>query len=189
MPGPPPGEPARYVGLIGASDAGEEERALALAVGRALAESGAILVCGGRGGVMEAGCIGAKEAGGLTVGILPGSDRSTANDYLDVALPTGLGELRNGLVVRCADSLVAVGGSWGTLSEIAFAMRTGRSVVALGSWEELPAEPASGRATDDRGGLARAGGETAAPSEGRLLRAQDPLEAVAVALRLARDRE
>jgi uncharacterized protein (TIGR00725 family) len=84
---------------------------------------------------MEAACRGAKEAGGTTVGILPGLDRRDANRYVDVALPTGLGEARNALVVRTADALVAVGGGYGTLSEIGFALRTGKRVVGLRTWE------------------------------------------------------
>jgi uncharacterized protein (TIGR00725 family) len=104
-------------------------------VGRGLAERGAVLVCGGRGGGMEAACRGAKSAGGTTVGILPGSDRAEANAFVDVAIPTGLGEARNALVVRAADALIAVGGGWGTLSEIALAMRAGKRVVGLASWE------------------------------------------------------
>jgi uncharacterized protein (TIGR00725 family) len=87
---------------------------------------------------MEAACQGASLAGGVTVGLLPGGDRRDANEYLTVALPTGIGELRNGLVVRAADAVIAVGGSWGTLSEIALALRTGRTVVGLGGWP-LPA--------------------------------------------------
>ena len=104
-------------------------------VGRALAERGAVVVCGGLAGVMEAACRGAKDAGGATLGILPGLDRADANPYVDVAVPTGLGEARNALVVRAADALVAVGGEWGTLSEIALAMRAGKRVVGLGTWE------------------------------------------------------
>ena len=184
MPGDPPKAPSPYVGVIGASEASDRDRETGQAVGEALARAGAIVVCGGRGGVMEAACLGARAGGGLTVGILPGGDRSAANDYLDVALPTGLGELRNGLVVRCSDSLVAVGGSWGTLSEIAFAMRTGRSVVALGSWEELPSETAApGPATAE---LAAAEPRLA-HATGRLIRATDPEQAVDHALRLAAD--
>jgi uncharacterized protein (TIGR00725 family) len=94
-----------------------------------------VVVCGGLGGVMEAACRGAREAGGLTVGILPGLDRSAANPYVEVALPTGLGEGRNLLVVRAADALIAVGGGYGTLSEIALALKAGKPVVGLGSWE------------------------------------------------------
>lgn len=109
--------------------------ATAEAVGRGLAEHGAILVCGGLGGVMAAACRGAKSAGGLTVGILPGSDRRAANEWVDVAIPTGLGELRNGLIVRAAEALIAVGGGPGTLSEIALALKTGVRVVGLDSWD------------------------------------------------------
>ena len=95
---------------------------------------------------MEAACRGAKEAGGTTVGLLPGSYRGQANPYVDVALPTGLGEARNALVVRTADALLAVGGGYGTLSEIALALRTGKPVVGLRTWEiegiEAAASPA-----------------------------------------------
>jgi uncharacterized protein (TIGR00725 family) len=92
-------------------------------------------VTGGRGGVMEAASKGAREAGGRTVGILPGVDRRDANPYLDFALASGMGEARNVLVVRAADGVVAVGGEWGTLSEIAFARKAAKPVVAIGSWE------------------------------------------------------
>lgn len=84
---------------------------------------------------MEAACRGARRAGGLTVGLLPGTDRAAANPYVDVALPTGLGEARNVLVVRAADALIAVGGEYGTLSEIAFALKTGTPVVGLATWQ------------------------------------------------------
>jgi uncharacterized protein (TIGR00725 family) len=104
-------------------------------VGEGLARRGAVVVCGGLGGVMEAACRGAKGAGGTTVGILPGLDRASANPFVDVAVPTGLGEARNALVVRAADVLIAVGGAYGTLSEIALALKTGKRVVGLGSWE------------------------------------------------------
>jgi uncharacterized protein (TIGR00725 family) len=124
-----------YVAVVGAGRASPEEERAAEAVGRGLAEAGAVLVCGGLGGVMEAACRGAKEAGGTTVGILPGARREDANAYVDIAIATGLGELRNGLVVRAADALVAVGGEFGTLSEIALALKAGKTVVALGGWE------------------------------------------------------
>jgi uncharacterized protein (TIGR00725 family) len=94
-----------------------------------------VIVSGGLRGVMEAACRGAKEAGGLTVGILPGTDRAAANAFVDVAMPTGLGEARNALVVRAADALIAVGGGYGTLSEIALALKAGKRVVGLGSWD------------------------------------------------------
>jgi hypothetical protein len=104
-------------------------------VGRLLAEAGAVVVCGGLGGVMEAACRGAAGAGGLTVGILPGDDRAQANAWVRVVIPTGLGELRNGLVVRAAESLIALGGEYGTLSEVALALKLGRPVVGLHTWE------------------------------------------------------
>lgn len=126
---------ADYVAVIGASGPRAEDLEHAHAAGRRLAELGAIVVTGGRGGVMEAACRGAKEAGGLTVGILPGIDRSDANEFVDVSLPTGLGEMRNGLVARAADALVAVGGAWGTLAEIAFARSWGKPVFGVGSWD------------------------------------------------------
>ena len=121
--------------MVGASRASDDEARAAEAVGRGLAEARAILVCGGRGGVMEAACRGAKAAGGTTVGILPTADRADANRYVDIAIATGLGEARNVLVVRAVDALVAVGGAYGTLSEIALALQAGTPVVGLGSWE------------------------------------------------------
>jgi uncharacterized protein (TIGR00725 family) len=124
-----------YVAVVGAGEADEELARLAEEVGRGLAENGALVVCGGLGGVMEAACRGAKSAGGTTVGILPGTDRSGSNAYLDVALPTGMGETRNALIVRSADVVVAVGGEYGTLSEIAFALKLGTPVVGVGTWE------------------------------------------------------
>jgi uncharacterized protein (TIGR00725 family) len=124
-----------YVAVVGPGNASEEQERLAEAVGRQLAERGAVVVCGGLGGVMAAACRGAEAAGGISVGILPGNDRAAANRWATVAIPTGLGELRNGLVVRAADALVAVGGGHGTLSEIALALRTGVRVIGLASWD------------------------------------------------------
>ena len=126
---------ADYVAVVGASAPRPEDVEQAHAAGRRLAELGAIVVTGGRGGVMEAACRGAKEAGGLTVGILPGLDRSDANEYVDVSLPTGLGEMRNGLVARAGQAVVAVGGAWGTLAEIALARAGGTPVFGVGTWE------------------------------------------------------
>ena len=127
--------------VVGPGDASEEEIAAAEAVGRGLARSGAVLVCGGLGGVMAAASRGAAEAGGTTVGILPGTDRAAGNEWLSVAIPTGLGELRNGLVVRASDAVIAVGGAYGTLSEIALALKTGTPVIGLNSWDIEGVEP------------------------------------------------
>lgn len=125
---------APYVAVVGPGEASEGEEHAAEAVGRALAGAGAIVVTGGLGGVMAAACRGAVAAGGLTVGLLPGTDRRAANAWVTVALPTGLGELRNGLVVRAADAVIAVGGAYGTLAEVALALKAGTPVVGLGTW-------------------------------------------------------
>jgi uncharacterized protein (TIGR00725 family) len=124
-----------YVAVVGPGDATEQEQWLAEEVGAGLAEAGALVVTGGLGGVMEAASRGAKSKLGATLGLLPGDDRSAANGWVDVAVPTGLGELRNGLIVRTADVLIAIGGGPGTLSEIAFALKTGVPVVGVGSWD------------------------------------------------------
>jgi uncharacterized protein (TIGR00725 family) len=126
---------APYVAVVGPGEATPAQEASAEEVGRALAARGAVLVCGGHGGVMAAACKGAREAGGLTIGILPGTDRRAANEWVAVAIPTGLGELRNGLIVRAADAVVAVGGAYGTLSEVALALKTGVPVVGLDTWQ------------------------------------------------------
>ena len=121
--------------VVGAGTAAATTDAAAEAVGRLLAEAGAVVVCGGLGGVMAAACRGAAQAGGLTIGILPGDHRTLANQWVRVVIPTGLGELRNGVVVRAAETLIAVGGEYGTLSEIALALKLGRPVVGLHTWE------------------------------------------------------
>jgi uncharacterized protein (TIGR00725 family) len=123
-----------YVGVAGASRAEAALLDQGELLGRRLAEGGAVVVCGGGGGVMEAVCRGARAAGGTTVGLLPGLDRAGANPHLSVSLPTGLGQGRNLLLVRSSDALVAVGGGFGTLSEIALALRTGVPVVGLATW-------------------------------------------------------
>jgi uncharacterized protein (TIGR00725 family) len=128
-----------YIAVVGPGEATAEEMRTAEEVGRRLAEAGAVVVCGGLGGVMEGACRGAKAAGGTTVGILPGSDRGAANEHVDVAIATGLGEARNALVVRAADALIAIGGSWGTLSEIALGLKAGKRVIGLSTWD-LPKE-------------------------------------------------
>ncbi|MGH2692245.1 MAG: TIGR00725 family protein [Actinomycetota bacterium] len=124
-----------YVAVCGSSVGTDEELANAEEVGRLLAEAGAIVICGGLGGVMDAAARGAKAGGGISVGLLPGDDRVGASEHLTLALPTGMGETRNALIVRAADAVIAIGGEWGTLSEIALAMRTGKPVVGLGTWE------------------------------------------------------
>jgi len=128
-------KPPRYIGVIGQGESDAEMAAVAGEVGRRIAESGAVLVCGGMGGVMEAACRGAKSARGLTVGILPGSDRAGANEYVDVAVATGLNEARNLAIIRTSDVLIAVGGSYGTLSEIGFALKMGKRVIGLDTWD------------------------------------------------------
>jgi uncharacterized protein (TIGR00725 family) len=129
------GRAGAYVGVIGAGEADAAQERAAEIVGRTLAEAGAVVVCGGLGGVMAAACRGAQGAGGVTLGLLPGHDRAAANPWVSVAVPTGMGELRNGLVVRASDGLVAVGGGFGTLSEIALALKVGRPVVGVGTWD------------------------------------------------------
>jgi uncharacterized protein (TIGR00725 family) len=124
----------RYVAVVGSGEATAAQLALAEEVGAQLVDLGAAVVTGGLGGVMEAACRGAKSRLGLTIGLLPGLDRDEANGWVDVAIATGLGELRNGLVVRASDALVAIGGGAGTLSEIGFALKIGRPVVGLGTF-------------------------------------------------------
>jgi uncharacterized protein (TIGR00725 family) len=131
-----------YIGVAGASQAARALVEQGERLGRRLGEAGVVVVCGGGGGVMEAVCRGARAAGGTTVGLLPGLDRSDANPYLSVSVPTGLGQGRNLLLVRSSDALVAVGGGFGTLSEIALALRTGVPVVGLATWSlQLEAKP------------------------------------------------
>ena len=129
--------------MVGPGEATSAEESAAEAVGRALAEAGAVVVCGGLGGVMEAACRGAREGGGTTLGILPGADRRQANPFVDVAVATGMGEARNALLVRASDALIAVGGAYGTLSEIALALKAGKPVVGIGSWEIQGVETAA----------------------------------------------
>ena len=127
------------VAVIGAGACDTATAARAEAVGRLLAEAGCAVVTGGLGGVMEAASRGAAAAGGTTVGILPGADGAEANPHVGVAVATGMGDARNAVIANTADAFVAVGGSYGTLSEIAFALRRGKRVVSLGSWDADPA--------------------------------------------------
>ncbi|MFQ6091629.1 MAG: TIGR00725 family protein [Candidatus Glassbacteria bacterium] len=129
------------IGVIGASQATPSDMELAVEVGRLIARSGATLVCGGLGGVMEGCAKGAREEGGLTVGILPGTSTRDANEYIMVPIATGMGEARNVIIVRSSDCLIAIGGGYGTLSEIATAMRLGVDVIGLGTWRVQGVEP------------------------------------------------
>lgn len=122
------------ISVIGAARCSAELAAKAERVGHLLAEHGAVLVCGGRAGVMEAACRGAQENGGLTIGLLPGSSANEGNPYLTVAIPTGLGHARNALVVQAGEAVLAVAGGYGTLSEIGLALTSGRKVVGLDTW-------------------------------------------------------
>lgn len=152
-----------FVAVIGDGRCSAEVSALAEEVGRELARHGAVLVCGGLGGVMEAACRGARSAGGLTIGILPGALRRDANPYVDIPIVTGMGEARNVLVVQSSQAVIAVHGEYGTLSEIAHALKLGIPVVGLSTWE-----------------LAKEGQPRQA-----IVRAQTPQEAVQKALSLA----
>ena len=125
------------VAVVGAGACSEHEAALAEEVGRRLAEAGAVVLTGGRGGVMAAASRGAAQAGGLTVGILPGEDASQANPWVAIPIVTGLGEARNTVLMRTAQAVIAVGGEYGTLSEIAFALKFGRPVVGLRTWQAV----------------------------------------------------
>jgi uncharacterized protein (TIGR00725 family) len=156
-----------HVGVVGPAQADLGLEAVAEEVGRRIAEAGAVVICGGLGGVMAAACRGAAAVGGTSVGILPGTDRHEANRWVTVAVPTGLGELRNGLVVRSSDVLVAVGGSYGTLSELALALKAGIPVVGLGTWS-----------------LIRPGGE----ADSGVKVAPDPASAVEEAMAISRRR-
>lgn len=143
------------IAVCGAGAAGAELSGQAEAVGRGIALRGHILACGGLGGVMQAAARGAKEAGGVTIGILPGNSKDEANAYIDIPIVTGLGEARNLILVKTADAVIALTGEFGTLSEIALALKIGKPVVGLNTWRV---------------------------SE-RMMQAQDPDEAVELAIR------
>ncbi len=153
----------KLIAVIGSGQCSREEAKIAEEVGRRLAKSRAILVCGGLGGVMEAACRGAAGEGGITVGILPGEDRQAANPHVQIPVVTGMGYARNVIVVRSAQAVIAVGGSYGTLSEIAHALQSGIPVVGLNTWSP---------ARDSQPGKA-------------IIPVQDPAEAVDKALSLA----
>ena len=126
------------IGVIGAGECSRQIQQMAEEVGQRIAQRGAVLVCGGLGGVMEAAAKGAKEAGGTTVGILPGSNAQDANPYIDVPIVTGMGEARNVMIVRTAEAVIAISGGPGTLSEIAFCLKLRVPVVGLKTWKIDP---------------------------------------------------
>ena len=124
----------KFVAVIGGGQCSSREARLAEEVGRELARKGAVLVCGGLGGVMEAACRGANSEGGVTIGILPGESRQAANSYVQVPVVTGMGYARNVAVVKSAQAVIAIGGNYGTLSEIAHALQSGIPVIGLNTW-------------------------------------------------------
>jgi len=138
MPAGTPRIPGRVIAVIGAGEPTAAAWASAFEVGRLLARSGCVLVTGGLSGVMQAASEGARSEGGLVVGILPGGDPSTANPHVEVRIATGMGDARNAILCNTAEAFIAVGGSYGTLSEIAFALKRGKPVVGLNSYELLP---------------------------------------------------
>jgi uncharacterized protein (TIGR00725 family) len=154
---------AVQIAVVGPAEADTDLHEAAAGVGRALAEAGARVVCGGLGGVMEAAARGAREAGGDVIGVLPSADPADANPHVTHVVATGAGQARNVAVVASADAVVALGGSWGTLSEIAHARRLGRPVIALAGWE------------------------LSGPGTAGLIRATDAPDAAASALAAARD--
>jgi uncharacterized protein (TIGR00725 family) len=123
------------IGVIGAGQCSQETGLVAEAVGREIAKQGAILVCGGLGGVMEASARGAQQVGGMTIGILPGFSSEDANPFITVPIVTGLSHARNVLVVRSSQALIAVEGGYGTLSEVAIALTLGKPVIGLDTWD------------------------------------------------------
>ena len=155
------------IAVIGDSSCSPEEAKLAENVGELLAQRGATIVCGGLGGVMEAVCRGAKSKGGLTVGILPGQDSSMANPWVDIPVVTGIGEARNVAVIKSAQTVIAIGGGYGTLSEIAYARKSNIPVIGLNTWS-----------------LSRNGRE-----DDSIIRVQSATEAVGKAISLAKRRK
>ena len=153
----------KFIAVIGGGQCSPQEAEAAEAVGRELAKQGAILVCGGRGGVMEAACRGASAEGGLTIGILPGDSRQAANLYVQIPIVTGIGYARNVVVVKSAQAVIAIGGAYGTLSEISHALESGIPVIGLNTWS-----------------LSRKGQQ-----DNSIIQAQNPTEAVDKALNLA----
>ena len=138
----------RLIGVIGGRECPQKICDIAYQVGQLIAWHGFALICGGRGGVMEAAAKGCLEHGGLTIGILPGENKTEANDYIQLAIPTGLGIARNVLIVRAADGLIALDGKYGTLSEIAFALQLQKPVVGINTWNIEPKMPTAQNAEE-----------------------------------------
>ncbi len=153
----------KFIAVIGGSQCSSQEARLAEEVGRELAKRGATLVCGGLGGVMEAACRGASSEGGVTIGILPGESRQAANPYVQFPIVTGIGYARNVAVVKSAQAVIAISGSYGTLSEISHALQSGIPVIGLNTWS-----------------LSKNGQQ-----DNSIISAQNPAEAVDKALNLA----
>jgi len=155
----------KFIAVIGGNQCSPEGECVAEEVGRELAKRGAILVCGGLGGVMEAACKGAYSAGGMTIGILPGDSRQAANPYIQIPIVTGVGYARNVIVVKSAQAIIAIDGSYGTLTEISYALQNGIPVIGLNTWD-----------------LSKSG-----QPDKSIIPAQSPAEAVNKALDLAGD--
>ena len=146
------------IAVIGAGKCSRKLRDMAADIGRYVAENGGVVRCGGLGGIMEGAARGAKEAGGTTIGIIPSENKADANQFIDYVIPTGFGQARNVLVVRAADAIVALPGKFGTLSEMAFALVSGKPIVSVQAWKL---------------------GE-------EILQVEDPIEAAKIAMDLAR---
>jgi hypothetical protein len=123
------------IAVIGGSKASNKDKTAAFEVGRLIAENDAILICGGLSGVMTEAARGAKSAGGTTIGILPSDDKKSANEFIDIVIPTGMGMARNVIIARTADALIAVSGEYGTLSEIAFGLQLNKPVIGINTWD------------------------------------------------------
>ena len=160
-----PEDKRKIIAVIGGGQPTSKETKLAEKVGRELAKRGAILICGGLGGVMEAACKGASAEGGITIGILPGENRLSANPYVQIPIATGIGYARNAAVAKSAQAVIAVGGSYGTLTEIGYALQTGIPVIGLNTWT------ISRNAKQDKS----------------IIPAENPAEAVEMALEIAVD--
>jgi uncharacterized protein (TIGR00725 family) len=155
----------KFIAVIGGNQCSPEEESAAEEVGRELARRGAVLLCGGLGGVMEAACRGAQSEGGITIGVLPGDSRQAANPYVQIPIVTGMGYARNAIIIKSSQAIIAVDGSYGTLSEIGHALQSGIPVIGLNTWT-----------------LARNGQQ-----DKKIIPAQSPIEAVNKALELAKD--